>query len=143
MPRSKRSIQRDIRKANTAISAADHKIQEYQDARTVLQDFRTSNREGVSSLRTSYNKMVNDAKLLNVKTTNVFEGELANTLAAEVSNVRQKIDTTRERGGLVTNAIAAQVAKIDEKIDELRTLKGDYETTLSTLNDELRNLEKS
>lgn len=113
-------IWEEIRNLNEKINDCNSAISEI---RTVRGDCASKKTDWQSS----FNKLADNQELMNVKKTNVFEGQMANGLQSKVADAADQIRTGISKTGTLESSLDSQITKLEEKIsdfeDEISRLK--------------------
>jgi len=118
------------------IGEINTKISNYNTAKTKLQTVKTNCQGKATSLQSSYRKVSGNKDLSAVKKENVFEGEMANSLAQRVSTFQKGVSSVITKAEAVNTAIAAQISAIDTKVASLNNQKTKLRIQLENAQDQ-------
>lgn len=111
---------------NAQIRSIDVKISQCNAAKVALQGVKNTCQGQVTSLNGSYNKISGNSDLSTVKKDDVFEGEMANSLAAKVSDLLADLSSAKTKAEGIVTAIDSQILSIDNRISSLNVERSNW-----------------
>jgi len=113
------------------IRSIDVKISQCHTAKAALQSVKNTCQVQITSLKSSKNKITGD--LETVKKEDVFEGEMANTLAPKVSTFKTDVDTVITQAEAIVTAINTEISTIDNRITALNGERANWNIHLTNV----------
>ena len=115
------SEERDTSHIWAKINSYSSKITTYTNAKTSVQTVKTTCESQIQNWETSYNTLANNADLTSVKKTDVFEGEMADSLSQRVADIMSDISSGLSKAGELNTALSTQITRLETKIEQLNS----------------------
>ena len=101
------------------IYALDSKIKECNEAKTGIQYIKNNCSSKKDSWRTSFDKLAADSDLYEVKSTDLFEGNMANELGGRVTEAINQVNGGIAQSEALESALDSQIKKLNQTIERL------------------------
>jgi phage shock protein A len=103
------------------INSLDQRVLTYTNAKTTVESVKNTCEKQIESWKTSYRALTGNSDLSSVKKTDVFEGEMADSLSRKIADIMSDIDTGLTKAEELESALNTQMNRLAEKIAQLRT----------------------
>ncbi len=101
------------------IYALDSKIKECNEAKTGIQYIKNNCSSKKDSWRTSFDKLAAGSDLYEVKSTDLFEGNMANELGGKVTEAIIQVNGGIAQSEALESALDSQIKKLNQTIERL------------------------
>lgn len=91
------------------------KIAQCNQAKTSLQQVRSTCEEEIASFQSSKNKL-SQGDVATIKKEDIFEGEMANSLTPKVSSFQDELDAAGTREEAVVTALGMGISALDARV---------------------------
>ena len=122
-----------ITRLTNDIAAIDREITELITSRGEIERVRTRRQNRRRSWRTAHDTLNNDSTLTDVKRVDVFEGEMANSMASRVADLLSDIKRSFGREEPIGRALQRQITRINNRISSLQSTRSSLNSTLNTM----------
>ena len=115
------------------IRSIDVKISQCHTAKAALQSVKNTCQGRITSLNSSYNKIAGNPDLSAVKKEDVFEGEMADSLAEKVSSFQADMNSVKTKAETIITALDSQITAIDNRITGLNSERANWNIHLANV----------
>lgn len=112
------------------IGSIDAKISNYNAAKIALENVQTICQGHIDNLDGSHKKLTGSSDLSAVKKDDVFEGEMADSLASRISTYQSDMGDLISNANEIIGGINTQLTTISDKISTLNTERSNWQNQL-------------